>query len=175
MNDCHIETNFDPETGRCLLQLSKEDVGLGDEPLTYQGKTFWPKDEVHITVTGGTLAETLAHCIRQDPALEEEIRQTLTATAWRYQLEDEWYHVVREEEPVRVPEKGEAESIVRIATVPPLSGFYRRLEQMIGVEIPDRPAHITLYTWNDAHGIGIPTWEAFEDRVEGRVSPTLWQ
>ena len=148
---------------------------MGDEPITYQGKTFWPKEEVHITVIGGILADTLARCIREDPALEGEIRQAVAAVPWRYQLEDEWYHVVREEEPVHAPEKGEAESIVRMASVPPLSEFYRRLEDLIGVEIPERPPHVTLYTWNDAHGIGIPTWELFEERVEGRVSHTSCQ
>jgi len=175
MSNYQVEINFNPETGRFLLQLSKEDVGLRDEPLTFQGKTFWPKEELHITVIGGALAEKLARCIQADPTLEMEVRQIIVATAWHYRLEDEWYHVVREREIVGKNGKEEAESIVRMASVPPLPGFYRRLQELIGVEIPERPAHVTLYTWNDARGIGIPTWDLFDKRVRGSVSPALWQ
>lgn len=170
-----IDLNFDPETGRFLLQLSKEAVGLGEEPIMYRGKSFWPKEEVHITVIGGALAELLAARMQVDPALEESVRQTIAATPWRYRLEDEWYHVVREEGRVPGREKEKAESIVRMATVPPLPTFYRRLEELIGVQIPERPAHVTLYTWNDAHGIGLPTWDLFAEHVQERVSPTLWE
>lgn len=169
MSDHQIEISFDSETGRFLLQLSKEDVSLGDEPVTYMGKTFWPKEEVHVTVIGGVLAEALACHIQAEPVLEKKVRQAIAATMWRYRLKDKWYHVVREAEAKR----GEAESIVRMATVPLLPGFYHRLEELIDVQIPERPAHVTLYTWNDPHGIGIPTWEAFDERVQESVSPQL--
>lgn len=168
MSNYSVESNYNAETGRFLLQLAKEDVGLEDGPLTFRGKTFWPKAEVHITVVGGALAEILAAAVREDPALEAEVRHAIAATAWRYRPEDEWYHVVRDDE------KGEAESIVRMTTVPPLPGFYRRLEEVLAVTILERPAHVTLYTWNDAHGIGIPTWDVFDERVQGRVQPELW-
>ena len=175
MSNGRIETNFNPETGRFLLQLRREDVGLGNEPVTYRGKTFWPKQEVHITVTGGPLAETLAGRIAADPSLEEEVREAIAEMTWHYRLEDEWYHVVRDDRVARERGKGVAESIVRMATVPPLSHFYRRLEAIVGVAIPERPPHVTLYTWNDPRGIGIPTWELFDQRVQGPVSPELWQ
>ena len=171
MSNDEVEINFNPETGRFLLQVSKEDVGLGEKPVTFRGKTFSPKEEVHITITGGVLAERLSLRFRTDRALEGEFRQAIAATSWRYRVEDEWYHVVCHGE----GEKGDAESIVRMVTVPPLSGFYRRLETLFGMQIPERPAHVTLYTWNDAHGIGIATWDLFNERVQRSVSPALWQ
>ena len=62
-----------------------------------------------------------------------------------------------------------------MATVPALPDFYRRLEALLDVQIPERPAHVTLYTWNDPQGIGIPTWDVFDKRVQGSVSPALWR
>lgn len=175
MTNRQIKLDFNPETGRFLLELEKADVGLEDRPVTYHGKSFWPKEEVHITIIGGRLAETLALTFQSDSALKEKVQQAITRTAWRYRLEDEWYHVVRDDEVARERGKGVAESIIRMATVPPLSGFYRRLEELLDVTIPERPAHVTLYTWNDPRGIGIPTWELFDARVQGAVSPELWQ
>lgn len=175
MSNDRVELNFNPETGRFLLELAKADVGLGDRPVTYHSKSFWPKEEVHITIIGGRLAETVACHIQTDPALAERVEQAIITPAWRYRMEDEWYHVVRDDEVARERGKGVAESIVRMAMVPALPGFYRRLEQLLDVTIPERPAHVTLYTWNDPRGIGLPTWELFEARVQGPVSPELWQ
>lgn len=175
MSNHRIDLNFNPETGRFLLELEKADVGLEDRPVTYHGKSFWPKEEVHITIIGGHLAETLALTIQTDSALEEKVQQAIIRTEWRYRIEDEWYHVVRDDEVARERGKGVAESIIRMATVPPLLGFYRCLEELLEVTIPERPAHVTLYTWNDPRGIGIPTWELFSARVQRPVSPDLWQ
>lgn len=175
MSNDRVKLNFNPETGRFLLQLEKEDVGLGDGPIDYRGNSFWPKEEAHITIIGGRLAEAVACRMQTDPALAARVEQAIIAPAWRYRMEDEWYHVVRDDEVARERGKGVAESIIRMATVPPLPGFYRRLEELLDVVIPERPAHVTLYTWNDPRGIGLPTWELFEERVQGPVSPDLWQ
>jgi hypothetical protein len=49
--------------------------------------------------------------------------------------------------------------------------LYSRLEAITGLAIPPRPAHVTLYTWGDHGGIGIATWEEFDERVAGAVDP----
>ena len=157
-----VETDFNPETGFFLLRLRKEDVGLGNEPVTVQGKTFRPKDEVHLTIFGSALGQRLAERMAADEGLEVAIRRAIAETGWSYQLQDDWYHVVREDE---------AESIIRMVAVPPLEAFYMKVETVADLTIPERPAHVTLYTWQDDEGIGIATWEEFERRVVGPVSP----
>ena len=166
MSEQFIDPYFDPDTGYCLLQLSKEEVGLGDEAVTYQGKSFQPKDEVHITILGSRVADEIAEQIADRPSLGERLREAIEGAGWRYTLRDEWYHVVREED-----DEAYAESIVRMADVPPLDDFYRQVEELAGVEIPPRPAHVTLYVLHDAGGIGIATWEQFNQRVTGPVDP----
>ena len=165
MSEQIIEPYFDPTTGYFLLQLSKEDVGLGDQPVTYQGQTFQPKDEVHITILGSRSADQIAQEIERDGSLKDALREVIEGTEWRYKLRDEWYHVVREDE------EPYAESIIRMAEVPPLDDFYRQVEELTGVEVPPRPAHVTFYTLHDESGIGIATREQFERRVIGPVDP----
>ena len=156
-----VEPDFNEENGFFILQLSKDDVGLGDEPVTYQGKTFQPKDEVHITIFGSRLSEALAEAMAEDPALGNQLEALIATTVWSYQLHDEWYHVV----------DGEEETIIRMAGVPPLPHFYREVETLAGVEIPERPTHVTLYTYNNQEGIGIATEEEFKALVVGELSP----
>jgi hypothetical protein len=165
----NVETNFNPETGFFLLQLRKEDVGVGDAPVDFQGKTFMPKEEVHITVIGSNPGQQLAAAMAEDDALVGKMRAAVADYNWAYELKDEWYHVLREDE------AGPAESIIRMARVPQLEPFYRRVEVLAAVHIPPRPAHVTLYTWNDPDGIGLATWQEFERRVTGPVAPQLWR
>lgn len=161
MSTRKVEPDFNEENGFFILQLSKDDVGLGAEPVTYQGKTFQPKDEVHITIFGSHLSEKLAAAMNADPALRDRLQTAIADTAWSYELHGEWYHVV----------DGEEETIIRMAGVPALAGFYRRVTDIVGIEISDRPTHVTLYTYNSPEGIGIATEEEFRQLVVGELSP----
>jgi hypothetical protein len=161
MSTLKVEPVFDPENGFFILQLSKAEVGLGDEPVTYQGKTFQPKDEVHITIFGSKLSGELADAMDQDLFLRPQLQAAIEETIWTYELHDEWYHVV----------DGEEETIIRMAGVPLLSRFYHRVSTLAGVEIPERPTHVTLYTYNNEEGIGVATEEEFRARVVGELSP----
>ncbi|HSM54984.1 MAG TPA: hypothetical protein VK879_02415 [Candidatus Sulfomarinibacteraceae bacterium] len=168
MSAGHIDTYFDQESGHVLLQLRKVDVGLEPAPVEFKGKTFWPKDEVHITIIGSLLGAELARILEENPGLVEQVREVLEDTPWSYRLLDEWYHVVREE---GVDDKPYAESIIRMAQAPAIESFYERLRALTGLEIAPRPTHVTLYTYDDDHGIGVATWEQFEQRVVQEVRP----
>jgi hypothetical protein len=156
-----VEPDFNRDNGFFILQLSKDDVELGQEPVTYHGKTFLPKDEVHITIFGSRLSAELAEAMNQDSSLRRRLAAAIQGTDWDYQVQDEWYHVV----------DGEEETIIRMVAVPPLDDFYRRVERMAGVEIPYRPTHVTLFTYNSPEGIGIASEEEFRQLVVGELSP----
>jgi hypothetical protein len=163
-----LETYFDAESGHVLLQLRKEDVGLEPRRVEFEGKTFQPKDEVHITIVGSSLGAELAERLEQKAGLAEEVRAAIEETPWSYRLLDEWHHVVREE---GVDDKPYAESIIRMAEVPAIEDFYDRLRSLTGLQIEPRPTHVTLYIYEDDHGIGIATWNEFEQRVVKEVTP----
>lgn len=163
MSEPNISPEFNDETGTLLLRLRKEDVGLGEETITYQGARFQPKDEVHITVIGSALGEQLLDALEGEEH-RRRFDSLVAATDWHYRLLNRWHHVVRHgDEP--------AESIIRMVDVPPLPAFYTALEAIAGLSIPPRPAHITLYTRGDDGGIGIATWNQFEELVSGAVDP----
>jgi hypothetical protein len=168
MANQRVEINLDLERGGFLLQLRKEDVGLDDVPVTFEGKTFYPKDEVHITILGSYRGPQLEERLQQHPELRQRVQSAIEETEWSYQLEDKWYHVVRE---AGQDGKAYAESIIRMAEVPQLDQFYRRLETITGIEAQPRPAHVTLYIHDDSHGIGINTWQQFQERVRKEIVP----
>ena len=162
-----VETYFAADTGYFLLQLRKDDVGLEEEEIDYQGKTFTPKDEVHITIIGSNLSERLVEKMRDDGGLEHTLKALISRTEWSYSLLDEWYHIRREEN------GEEAESIIRMVEVPAVEDFYRRVEEESGLDIPPRPTHVTLYTWNDPEGIGVATYDEFRERAVSELEPEL--
>lgn len=154
--------DFDRATGSLLLRLCKGDVGLGERAIIYQGKRFEPKDEVHVTIIGSDLREELLDSAGSEKL--DEVAALIDETDWHYVLDDSWRHVVRGgDEP--------AESIIRMVEVPALAEFYSRLEAITGLTIPPRPVHVTLYTRGDHGGIGIATWEQFDELVVGGVDP----
>ena len=163
MSEPSIQPVFNEETGTLLLRLHTEEVGLGDEAITYQGRRFQPKDEVHITVIGSTLGEQLLDVLKDD-GRRRRLESLVAGTNWDYQLLDRWHYGVRQGE---TP----AESIIRMVEAPPLPSFYSALEAITGLSIPARPAHITLYTRGDDNGIGIATWGEFEQLVAADVDP----
>ncbi len=168
MADQRVEINLDLERGRFLLQLRKEDVGLDNVPVAFEGKTFYPKDEVHITILGSVRGPQLEERLQQHPELRERVRSIIEETDWSYQLQDKWYHVVREAEQHG---KAYAESIIRMAGVPQLDHFYRQLETITSIEAAPRPAHVTLYIHNDSYGIGVNTWQQFQELVRKEIVP----
>lgn len=154
--------DFDRTTGSLLLRLRRANVGLGERAIIYQGKRFEPKDEVHITVIGSDLGEELLDSTYSKKL--DEVNALIDETDWYCVLDDSWHHVVRaDDEP--------AESIIRMVEVPALAEFYSRLEAITGLTIPPRPAHVTLYTRGDHGGIGIATWQQFDELVAGDVDP----
>lgn len=162
MSEPSSQPDFNEETGTLLLRLRNEDVGLGDEAITYQGRRFQPKDEVHITVIGSALGEALLDAL--DSEERRRLESLVAGTNWDYRLLSRWHYVVRQEEQA-------AESIIRMVDVPALPAFYTALEAITGLSIPPRPAHITLYTRGDDSGIGIATWGEFEQLVAADVDP----
>lgn len=156
-----VETWFDQETGRLLLQLEKADVGLGEEAIQFAGITFQPKDEVHITIIGSGLGEKVKAILAADESAETRLQQIIHDTNWSYRLQDKWYHVV----------EGEAQTIIRMADVPATPAFFDRLNRLLGLEAEIPPTHVTLYTYKKPGGIGIANRAEFDALVQRAVAP----
>lgn len=169
MREKAVEANFDENSGTFLLQLRSDDVGLANEAVEFQGKRFQPKDEVHITIIGTDLGERLKEAMARDPSIEPQLRQVIDNRDWSYQLQDRWYHVAQEAEDD--DEDGREESVIRMADVAGVADFYERLSQMLATELEVPPTHVTLYTYNNVHGIGVANQAEFNELVMREVSP----
>ncbi len=162
------------EIGTLLIPLSKEDFGLSDEKIEFLGKVFEPKEEVHITVIGKDLGQKLQEAIKGDPAIENQIEQVMKEADWSYEKKDKMYHISKDKKKVDL--QGDfkvihAESIILMVEIAGIEQFYRKLGRIIGTELEVPPTHVTLYTYGDPVGIGLPNQAAFEEFVTREILP----
>lgn len=171
-----IEVGF-TEIRTLLIPLRKKDFGLSEEKVQFRGQIFDPKDEVHITVVGRALGQELEEAIETIPRLKAKLTKAVKEAAWHkqdwsYKKKDEIYHVSREKE--QANPRGEvevihAESIILMIEAPGIQEFYLILSELLGKDLEVPPVHVTLYTYGDPFGIGLPTQAVFEEFVTGRV------
>lgn len=128
---------------------------LSDLPATQQveGYELLLKSEFHISLI---CAKRIAALIDTDKATEIEaeiveafmgfiVNEPLTD----YALTDEY----------RLVKKDDRVTLVAMAAVPGLDGFFNELERKYGLGLPTQPTHITLYTLQPEAGIGILSQE----------------
>ena len=149
-----------------IIDVDKSDFGLQADGLEYQGKSFKPKDETHITVFGSAVGATLLAKISQNPALEAKITGAFESTDWSYTKTADFRHLV---ETSTTPTE---ESIIVLLELGGLAAFYAKLKalELIDQKHPLPPPHVTLYTCNCDTGIGVNSESELEvlthDRVE---------
>jgi hypothetical protein len=153
-------THFDPQEGFFLVQIDMERYGFKPQAVEYNGQTFEPKDELHITILSQGAAEAAVRYIKSSPEAEDTLRRLIERTDWSYRKLGRYFHVRREPG---------VESIIELVEVPALPGFFEQLSFLTGQELALPPAHVTLYVVGDKKGIGIPDQEAFQRLVVGPV------
>ncbi|HSX28113.1 MAG TPA: peptide deformylase [Candidatus Saccharimonadales bacterium] len=143
------------------------------ETITVEGYTLHRKKEFHITLTN---REKLAASI--DPSrvaeiakeLEEEFKAYHAAhPVVEYELENTFYFV----------QSDSRKSVIAMAKVPALKGFFTRVRQKYGVNVPEQPTHVTLYTLlPDTVGIGLRSLQELHQlstkiQLDLRVTPNI--
>jgi hypothetical protein len=151
------------EVGRILLPLPPGDFRTYSPVVEIAGRTFDPKAEYHITLVGSDLAASIAASPGGSGRLIELLAEVSAWPPWRYRLLDEYVHVRKVE--------GELtnESVIVMAEVEQAAEFYDALERLALAPLPRPPLHVTLYTYGDERGIGLPTLEALKQRTVSRL------
>lgn len=170
----HLARTGFTEIGTLLIPLNKEDFELSDEKVEFLGLVFEPKEEVHITVIGRDLGQILEEAARSDPVIESQIKQAIKKTDWSYKKRHKMYHVSKDKKVVdsqRDIEVVHTESIILMVEVVGIEHFYEKLGRIVGMELEVPPTHVTLYTYGDSFGIGLPNQAAFEEFVTREVLP----
>jgi hypothetical protein len=151
-----VRVTFDESEGFLMVQLDKNEYGFRDQPARFQGQTFQPKSELHITIISRDASEIVKNHLAQQPEASGALQGLIDATRWLYCRLGDYYHV-REDE---------AETIIEMVEVPELQGFFSELSRMVGQGLVLPPTHVTLYTYNRDEGIGLPTGELLEQLAQ---------
>ena len=122
--------------------------------LSVDGRSYAPKDELHITLVGRELGNELRRALGD--RLDAATRPAFEALDWSYARSGErlW---IEKQETGDDGRQGTVASVIELVELPALDYFYRWLGELLGRQLPVPPAHITLYTHRKAKGIGIPT------------------
>lgn len=158
-----IRTILVPETGFIVAEINKIDYRYADHPVHFQGRTLYPKKELHITVASDEAASNLQKYIKRAPDNEDRIRDIVDQTDWVFQKRNEYYYV--EQEPG-------VETIIQMVMLPSLKEFFRDLSAVVGKGFVLPPTHVTLYMNGTENGIGLPTREVFDRLVKAAVLPS---
>jgi len=154
----HAQLNW-PGLTSCntlIIHADKSEFGIKSKPIEYSGRTFIPKQEVHITVFGSDPGTHLLQQFSNNPFAEKQVRQAFESTDWSYTKTQDLMHLVRENSELTGIDKIE-ESIIMRLEMDGMAEFYIKLKMLglIDKDQPVPPPHVTLYTRNCDQGIGV--------------------
>lgn len=137
-------------------------------PVELDGRSFAPKDELHVTLVGRRLGMELA--ARLGARLEAATRPAFEALDWRPASTGE-FALIEKTGRTDAGGRGRIASIIEFVELPALPHWYRWLGGLLGRELALPPAHVTLYVHGCARGIGIASPRALRTMRRGRVDP----
>ena len=152
--------SFDEDNCYLVVQLNPAIYGYEAREVAYRGKTFKPKDELHITILSSGAAELLKEHLKKKPEDRELVLGYVNHAGWVYKKEDRYYHVVQEPG---------VETIIQMVCVQGAESLYENLSELFEEELPFPPTHVTLFMIGTEEGIGLPTQEVFDELVQGEV------
>ena len=150
---CRIEVHPMPdvERGRLLLDvpIARVEIPLAVKSYADQSE-FKSKDEYHVTVIGKKTQEQLL----TKGVLDDVVRLLEDTTQWSIVSLDDIL-LLRNIETNSTGGRVVEESIIQLVTLSDIGAFYNDVRKTTGLDIPTPPAHITLFTKNADHGIGL--------------------
>ena len=141
-----------------LIDMSNEPFHLPKTSFYINGQRFVRKDELHVTLLGSKLGRQLQDRQATAPGTEDVIKAIFEATDWSYTQTGPCHQLSRQRGSVR---QG---SIIMLIDMPGMKVFYDALIEkgFIEKDTPLPPAHVTLYTYNNPHGIGVSNQDVLE-------------
>lgn len=123
-------------------------------PITVAGVRLAPKDELHVTLVGSRLGAELRRTLgaqrgaREVESIARRLDWSLTRTGG-YLLLRRPFHDDQGRRQL-------AHSVIECLELPAMAAFHHALGGLLGRELPEPPAHVTLYVAGTKQGIGIP-------------------
>ena len=141
-----------------LIDMSNEPFHLPKAYLYINDQRFIRKDELHVTLLGSELGRLLKERQATEAGTEDKIKTIFEAIDWSY-TQSGPIHLLS-----RLKEGNLEESIIMLINMPGMKVFYQTLIQKgyIEKDTPLPPAHVTLYTYNNPHGIGVSSQDVLK-------------
>ena len=146
------------DAGTLLLPVAAAAWPRPDMPLQLDGIAFVPKRELHVTVVGRALGAELVKA-----GLRDAVASACAPLDWRFVRCEGW---------LRLQDRSggrRRDSIIERIELPALGILYATLGALLGRQPPVPPAHVTLYTAGDEHGIGVPDATVLARRTVRRI------
>lgn len=116
---------------------------------------FSQKPELHITLVGRKVGQTLVAADGGKGFVFDAIRELVAQTAWSILRSGRFVQLHKEKPVEGSSETINARSIVELIDLPGASDFFTELSRIVGSEITPPPFHMTIYTNTDPEGIGV--------------------
>jgi len=141
-----------------LIDMTNEPFHLPKASFYLNGQRFVRKDELHVTLLGSKLGRLLQDRQAKDPGTEKAIKAIFEAIDWSYAQTGPCHQLSRQKGAVR---QG---SIIMLVDMPGMKVFYDALMKkgFIEKDTPLPPAHVTLYTYKNPHGIGVASKDVLD-------------
>ena len=139
---------FEPG-GSLVLPLPDERFRQLEPRLCVDGIELRRKREFHATLLDAALGTRVRDSV-------PDVAARFAKLDWQWQLTGERW-LLREDKG-----SGAAHTVIELLDMPALNAFRRDLSAPLGDEIPDAPAHVTLYLANSDRGIGLSSLQEFE-------------
>lgn len=174
-----MEVKFDLEKATAILMIDKAHLDLETKKSIAEQYNLSEKDDFHLTIIGSDTGEEILKSleplgeIRKNKILNK-IRRLCESYNWQMRSEQKFYYLKKEygeSNNTDLPSQMNPEirqSIIQIARVDKLDGFYQELNTLLGKHFKTPLPHITLYTTSTKEdkklrGIGVYSKDQLEE------------
>lgn len=123
--------------------------------VTVDGVTFQPKRELHVTLIGRGLGQSLHGEPGRRGFRVQSVREAFGRLEWNFSRTGQYLRLEKRELAGRGRGRAIGAIIERIE-LPALAQFYDSLADLLGRKLAIPPPHVTLYTAGRSQGIAVP-------------------
>jgi len=124
-------------------------------PVTVDGITFQPKRELHVTLIGRGLGQSLHGEPGRRGFRVQSVREAFGKLDWDFRRTGQYLRLEKRELAGRGRGRAIGAIIERIE-LPALAPFYDALADLLGHKLAIPPPHVTLFTAGRSQGIAVP-------------------